>query len=422
MSFRKLRRYFVVFFCFVALHLLFQQVFQQGVPESTGGDKEVDLLLHQLRTSFESSSVWSFRNVDQKCNLESIGRMRNVYFETIFRRIGWWFDRSGIAERKKEWKAFVVSELAKESLLSSNSSYRGVSISVYPKAMKLAFITISFIRNLGSEIPVEIWHNNELQERHVHLLQNLPNVMVKNLHDYLPKEYQDLSGYSLKGNMLLYSEFDEILMLDVDNLPVKNVDILFELPAFKETGAVFWPDFWKTSPSNPIYEVLELQCNDEYEQESGQLLVNKKHPGVNLAIKLAAYFQRNQEFYFRLVFGDKDTFRFAFRALGVNYHMVRANLAALGNLDGNRFCGSCMVQHLPISEVRQNGSNTLVQPEIMFVHANLMKERTDFASVFCIPDIELQAYSISGSRLRSRCPSRNFLDLEKNLYTISACK
>ena len=70
---------------------------------------------------------------------------------------------------------------------------------------------------------------------------------------------------------ILSSKLDEILFLDSDNTAVTDPSFLFDSQAFIETGAIFWKDFWKTNPKNPIWDILELECVDEFEQESGQV-------------------------------------------------------------------------------------------------------------------------------------------------------
>lgn len=60
--------------------------------------------------------------------------------------------------------------------------------------------------------------------------------------------------------------------MDSDNTALADPSFLFDSPALVETGAIFWKDFWKTHPKNPIWDILGLDCVDEFEQESGQVL------------------------------------------------------------------------------------------------------------------------------------------------------
>ncbi len=57
-------------------------------------------------------------------------------------------------------------------------------------------------------------------------------------------------SFHLKGAALIECGFDEVLMLDSDNVPARDVAFLFDSIEFKEMGAVFWPDYWKDQPEN----------------------------------------------------------------------------------------------------------------------------------------------------------------------------
>lgn len=56
----------------------------------------------------------------------------------------------------------------------------------------------------------------------------------------------------MKGAALVEAtkRFDDVLMLDSDNIPVRDPAFLFDSVEFKELGAVFWPDYWKDQPEN----------------------------------------------------------------------------------------------------------------------------------------------------------------------------
>lgn len=59
-------------------------------------------------------------------------------------------------------------------------------------------------------------------------------------------------SFHLKGGALVAAtkRFDEVLMLDSDNIPVRDPAFLFNSVEFRELGAVFWPDYWKDQPEN----------------------------------------------------------------------------------------------------------------------------------------------------------------------------
>ena len=206
---------------------------------------------------------------------------------------------------------------------------RGIVFSTSSKGLRMVSISIKFIRSYGCTLPVEIWHNNELSIKEIEKIESLGNVQARNTKDFnmeLTDSHEftvfDYRLYSMKGAALILSRFDEILLLDADNVPARDPSFLFESDPFKETGALFWKDYWMTRCDNPIFKILELECIDENQQESGQLVIKKSSPGVLMALRLAFYMQQRVDVYSRLIHGDKDTFRFAWRYLNLPYHMV----------------------------------------------------------------------------------------------------
>ncbi|BGP51654.1 hypothetical protein JCM10450v2_007604 [Rhodotorula kratochvilovae] len=133
---------------------------------------------------------------------------------------------------------------------------------------------------------------------------------------------------------------------------------LWESKAYQRLGAI-----WRTQADNSIWAIIGVPCRDEWEQEAGQILVDKRR---NLdALLLAEWMMDSSRFKFWFNFsdGDKDLFRFAFLALrkrwGVPGRYVSVGALPRNTLSG--FCGHTMLQH-----------DHLGKP--LFVHANLLKQ------------------------------------------------
>lgn len=168
-----------------------------------------------------------------------------------------------------------------------------------------------------------------------------------------------LSGFMLKPLSIIQSSFREVLFLDADNMCVKNPDTLFSMPQYLEHGAVFWPDYWRTAPTNPIWEIIDSNKFDIQEQESGQILIDKEKCWE--ALNLAMYFNTQSDHYYQMLYGDKDTFKFAWIALNKPFHMIQQQVGTCGYIAADkRFYGTTMVQHAP--------DNTF-----LFLHRNLIK-------------------------------------------------
>lgn len=63
-------------------------------------------------------------------------------------------------------------------------------------------------------------------------------------HDILYILVSPFYRFQIKAAAVINSSFKEILYLDSDNLPAQDPTFLFETKEFKNTGALFWPDFW----------------------------------------------------------------------------------------------------------------------------------------------------------------------------------
>ncbi len=187
-------------------------------------------------------------------------------------------------------------------------------------------------------------------------------------------------GPSQKGEAVVKSSFSEVLYLDSDNgaptkheirlpvrcadlqpllaVPVRDPSFLFRSPVYQDKGIVVWqaprprpathlchrahlplsyrrPDFARQHPANAVYRTLNRDCDPaHWTAETGQLLVNKLgQGGQNLvALWVAEAMQREQEMWFRMSNGDKDTFRYAWWFLGLEYTPAPHYLSAAGGV------------------------------------------------------------------------------------------
>ncbi|GAA5873215.1 hypothetical protein JCM8547_008603 [Rhodosporidiobolus lusitaniae] len=209
-------------------------------------------------------------------------------------------------------------------------------------------------------------------------------------------------NYHIKASAIIRSSFREVLFLDSDNIPAASLmpadpshvpaevyeqaqnktdpwttvkedgtteevwgkpSGIWEAMAYKRLGVMFWPDYWRTQTDNPIWALIGTPCRDEWEQEAGQILIDKsKHLD---ALLLAEWMMDSSRFKFWFNFsdGDKDMFRFAMLALRKRW-AIPGRYVSVGALPRNTmsgFCGLNMLQH-----------DHLGRP--LMVHANLLKQ------------------------------------------------
>jgi hypothetical protein len=144
---------------------------------------------------------------------------------------------------------------------------------------------------------------------------------------------------------MLHSRFREVLLLDADNMPIADPTYLFDEPEYRRTGAVFWPDISCLAPHRKIWELTGVTYRREPAVESGQLLVNKSLSWPALA--LAAWMNcEHADFWYRYIYGDKDTFHFAWRRLGFDYAMPQHPMGSLPHtMIQHDFGGRPLFQH-----------------------------------------------------------------------------
>jgi alpha 1,2-mannosyltransferase len=264
------------------------------------------------------------------------------------------------AKRREEEKKEETVQVATEPK-------NGVLMVVYPKLLASVYSTIRLLRSYGCSLPVELWYlesemgNNPMNESR--LLQALAT-------EYGPISLRgiaqgDVDGFNSKVFALAHSELDQVLFLDADNSPVKDPTYLFAAPEFVNTGALFWPDFWhpvntifNVNKQSLLWELVGTPFVDMFEQESGQLLIDRRRAGVALEVVQLLALRKPDHFErLKLLHGDKDLFRLAWLKTNTSFHMIQTPAAAAGMVKAKHFCGMTMVQHDP-------------QGDMLFLHHN----------------------------------------------------
>jgi FkbM family methyltransferase len=202
-----------------------------------------------------------------------------------------------------------------------------------------AYVLVRLLRYLGCNLPIEWWHfgAHEMDSRMVELAQGLGNVSCRDLSGL---RNPPAGGWQAKIAAIQASEFAEVLFLDADQIPADDPTYLFEEPAYRAAGAVFWEDLrpagWDIRTE--AFDLCGLPVPGRTTQpnwknptdyrpfETGQLLVDKtRHwPAIALCRHLNDFSEvwypagRHGEW---LIYGDKSTFLLAWEMLGSSYAM-----------------------------------------------------------------------------------------------------
>ncbi len=184
------------------------------------------------------------------------------------------------------------------------------------------YITVRALRHVGCTLPIQVWYlgrNGEMPSDRQDVLSpwNVQCIDADEVRRTHPARI--LNGWELKVFATLHCPFEEILFLDADCYPIRNPDVLFEDQAYREAGAIFWPDSeeiddrlkWKAfAVAGPVRRGSV---------ESGQYLLDKRTCWK--ALNLAWFYNDHSDFYYDYCYGDKHTFEVAWAALNSPYVM-----------------------------------------------------------------------------------------------------
>ncbi|CCF57082.1 hypothetical protein KAFR_0C00870 [Kazachstania africana CBS 2517] len=302
--------------------------------------------------------------------------------------------KSDVLNLKTSHKEFVEN-LGK--LVLPKNSYKGNGIVTVGggKFSLMSLLVIRTLRNLGTTLPVEVFIPPQEEKGEMEFCNKiLPQYHAKCIYisDILPQQMIDnfeFAGYQFKSLAIIASSFENLLLLDADNFPIKPLDHIFEEEPYVSTGLVLWPDFWRRTTQPLYYEIADVSVdfktrvrnsidditpppvytkdmNDlsniplhdlkgtipDVSTESGQLMISKsKHlPTVLLAL----YYNVNGPSWYYPIFsqkasgeGDKETFLAAANFYDLPYYQIRTEVGVDGyhQPENKGFRGVAMLQH-----------------------------------------------------------------------------
>lgn len=268
----------------------------------------------------------------------------------------------------------------------------------------LAYLSIIALRKTGSNLPVELLlpqHDDFVKERQF-CNSVLPKVNARCV--VLPEELgasvmykwsDKLANYQFKSLALMTSSFQNVLLLDADNIILRNPNKVFESDLFKEYGMITWPDYWRRTISPVFYDISDTEVDEhkrvrynrfplnvkgskesnigkddlesvpyhelegtipDLSTESGQLFINKATHSCTLLLSMY-YNMYGPNIYYKLFSlgeqgeGDKDTFPAAAVVCNQKFYQVLSLIRTFGYFgeEGN-FQGVAMGQKDPLTD------------------------------------------------------------------------
>ena len=194
-----------------------------------------------------------------------------------------------------------------------------------PVMIANAYVLVRLLReHLNSVLPIEIWHcgPKEMPRFLARQFTQLGCDVVDALrvHSSSAGGSLPLDGWQLKAHALRYTGFENVLLLDADQVPVRDPAEIFDWPEYHEIGAVFWPDVIDLSIHNPVWKLFCIEPRQVCSWETGQLCVNRKRHW--LPVCLVHEMNRRADVVYSKVYGDKDTFLLSWLMLKADHALI----------------------------------------------------------------------------------------------------
>lgn len=212
---------------------------------------------------------------------------------------------------------WVMPQLAEETPTHLYDG-TGVVMAAGGKYLRYAYASLSILRELDPEIPIQIWLlKGETPDPRFDRL----NVEWKECEPAFTWEGSLLrGGWSAKALAVKHSPFRHVLLLDADSAPVLTPDQLFDSKSYNSTGLVLFPDVC-THTQPQFWPSVGLRQNAVPEHESGQLLIDKVRHWETL--KLTVWMNGHQWFH-DLSHGDKNLWGVAATKLKIPFTQADA--------------------------------------------------------------------------------------------------
>lgn len=226
-----------------------------------------------------------------------------------------------------------------------------------------AWVAIGILRrHLACTLPIEVWHlgPKEIGPPMRGLLEELDVEPIDAFEVAKRHQVERLGGWELKPFALMNSRFRDVMLLDADNVAVREPSFLFRRPEFRETGALFWPDIAKLSSDNEIWPISGLRYRDMWSLESGQMVIDKSR--CWRALSLTHWINQHSDAFYQYLHGDKDTFLIAWLMLAQPYHLIRHRPKLLESTLCQRAPdGEVLFQHRNMAKWVLNGDNPRIE-------------------------------------------------------------
>ena len=144
-----------------------------------------------------------------------------------------------------------IPELAQR--LPYANGTRGIAVAASGALLPVFLVSLRMLRRTGSVLPVEVFmESKDRYEKEVCEIvlppMNATCMILSEVLEAVPERLK-WSRYQLKALALALSSFDDVLLLDADNIPLEQPEHFLNSEPFLSKGFVSWPDYVRVTPA-----------------------------------------------------------------------------------------------------------------------------------------------------------------------------
>lgn len=129
----------------------------------------------------------------------------------------------------------------------SSGNRRGVVMTISDSQVEYALRLFRVIERQANPLPIQVIHKGDLSSKSIELLRTSRPVDVDlwivDVSPVIHPEYlADFEGFLNKWLALIFNTFEEYVFIDADAVPLSPLDTFFDLPEYKNSGALFFKD------------------------------------------------------------------------------------------------------------------------------------------------------------------------------------
>nr|QBK88331.1 MAG: putative mannosyltransferase [Marseillevirus LCMAC202] len=230
-----------------------------------------------------------------------------------------------------------------------------------------SLLILTMRRNLCKTPILVCYAGDDLAEQNRKFLESIQNVATMALGPKLDLPLETLRGTQARVYALIYSPFQEVLMLEPDMLFFKNPEYLFGDSQYRQTGALFWKDrkiqsYWDKKVYDWVRRLIPYRKGDNRildkkagNYQSQDLMLFNKTTHMKTLEKLWIL-TKEWETVYNYIPGDKESYWISSELAKEEHAFVPSYPGVIGELHMDTLCGHTLYLDSSAQLLGWNGS------------------------------------------------------------------